>query len=121
MKTSERKHKMTGWERFDECFDADDGGCLYLRRVDDEFGEGVQAAGALWLDGGEDGLHYLATVAQFRIGEERYGDEQVMDYYDAAEAFSECLDGEIAKDIGWFATMDEAVQAVEDAVETYLA
>lgn len=109
------------WERFDECFDSSDGGCLYLAHGDGEFGDSALAAGALWMDGGQDGLSYLAIVAEFYIGDDRYGDTQVNDFYDAADAFDETLDSEIYKEIGWFATMDEAVQAVEDAVETYLS
>lgn len=109
---------MANWERFDEVFDSSDGGCLYLAHAENERSANVVlAAGASWLDGGQDGLHYWAGVAQFYLGEERYGDTDVMEFYDAAEAFNECIDSEIGLDLGWFETLDEAVQAVEDYVE----
>lgn len=108
------------WTRFDECFDASGGGCLYLRYAPDA-SDDILAAGALWLDGGQDGLRYYACVARFTIGEERYGDTDVNEIFDAAEAFDECLDSEIEESIGWFSTLEEAAQAVDDAIETYLA
>lgn len=108
------------WTRFDETFDSSNGGCLYLRRSPDAPDDEVLAAGVLWLDGGQGDLHYYACVARFAIGEKRYADADVHDIFDAAEAFNECLDSEVDTEIGWFATMDEAVQAVEDAVSAYL-
>lgn len=110
----------TNWTRFDEFFDSSDGGCLYIRISPDD-SDTVQATGAEWLDGGQDGLHYWAGVFEFTLGVERYGDIDVNEPYQAAEAFSDGLDSEIAEEIGWFSMMDEAVKAVEDAVHGYLA
>lgn len=109
------------WTRFDESFDSSAGGCLYLRYAPDAPDDEVLAAGASWLDGGSDGQHYYAFVARFVIGMQRYGDIDVNDILDAGDAFHESLDSEIDTEIGWFSTLDEAVQAVEGAVETYLA
>lgn len=106
---------MGNWERFDECFDSSDGGALYVR--EDSAGEGVYVAGATWLDGGEDDLHYFACVAHFDWGED-LGDFVVEELYDGAEAFNQICDGDVAREIGWAATMAEATDMVDEFVET---
>lgn len=106
------------WQRFDECFDDSDGGALYVRAPHD--GD-VESAGVLWMDGGQDELHYFAFVAAYPVGADIGDFGEIKDCYDAGEAFSEATDPFVSEEIGWFATMDEAVTAVEDAVSTYLA
>lgn len=107
------------WERFDENFDSSDGGALYVR--EQEYDECYDVAGVLWLDGGSDDLHYFAFTAQFQNGDEVPDYDIIDSMYTAADAFSGATDAYVNEEIGWFQTMDEAVQAVGDAVESYLA
>lgn len=107
-----------GWERFDECYDAYNGGAIYVR---DNADGSYDAVGTFWLDGGKDDLHYVAEMCRFYQGQTTYDDVLVNNVYDAATAFSGAIDGDIEQSLGWFATMAEAEAAVEDAVATYLA
>ena len=100
------------YEKFDEGFDEYNGGALYVGESDD----GVyRVAGVLWLDGGQDELHYFAFVAEYEEGDEVDG-LLVTDIYSSADAFNGAVDSDIYEEIGWFDTMDEAVAAVEDYV-----
>ena len=101
------------FERFDENFDEYDGGALYVTDYDGD--EVYGAAGVLWLDGGYDNLHYFAFVSDFEAGEDMDG-IVVSDKYAAADALSHATDPYVSDEIGWFASMAEAVQAVEDHV-----
>lgn len=111
---------MPRWERFDENFDAENGGCLYLANINNGNLD-YNAAGIQWLDGGSAGLHYFAFVTGYIAGETTYDGIEVTDLYSCADAFNDATDSDIVQEIGWFATMDEAVAAVEDAVSGYLA
>ena len=104
---------MGDWIKFDECFDEYDGGALYVREGDDD---DCYAAGALWMDGGEDGKHYFAFIARFYYGEERDG-VKVSEPYDAADMFSQSVDGDVVREICWADTMDEAVYEVGEFVK----
>ena len=108
--------RSENWERFDENFDSSDGGALYVNTSDD--GEEFAVAGTFWLDGGYDELHYFAAICKYYVGEQPYADDvdSVNDQYLAADAFSSAVDNEIWQEIGWFSTMDEAVEAVEDCI-----
>lgn len=96
----------TQWFSFDENFDINNGGALYLANV----AEGCyQVAGVLWMDGGD--KEYFAFVAEFENGHESdYG--VVREIYDAADAFNGAVDGDVVREIGWFDNMEKAVEAV---------
>lgn len=106
------------WERFDEGYDEYNGGAMYIRDNGDDT---YSAAGTFWMDGGEDDLHYFAASCRFEKGQDTYGDVHVSDKFDAADAFNGAIDGDVEREIGWFSTIAEAEQAVEDAISTYLA
>ena len=100
---------MANFERFDETFDTSDGGALYTSEPADGI---YDVLGALWLDGGADGLHYFAFRGRYERGAD-YDGLVVGDRYAAADAFSRSTDVDVAEELGWFSTIDEAVAAVE--------
>lgn len=106
---------MTMWEHFEENFDECNGGAMYVANNGDNT---FSAAGVLWLDGGDDDLCYFACIATFSHGEGAWGSDVVVyDKYDAADAFNDITDTDVAEDLGTYETMEEARQAVEEAVE----
>lgn len=103
---------MTMWEHFEENFDECNGGAMYISNNGDNT---FSAAGVTWLDG-EDS--YFACIATFAHDESPWGSDVVVwDKYDAADAFCDITDADVAKDLGTYETMEEARRAVEEAVE----
>lgn len=101
---------MNKWIDFDECFDSENGGALYI--LDNEGGElDYYAVGVLWLDAVGDEKPYAAFMTGYSRGETTYDGITVNDIYDAAEAFSGAVDGDIVYDLGEYDDMDEAMQA----------
>lgn len=106
------------WVYCDNNWDSCSGGALafsFIRRNDPSH-DLFMSAGVTWLDGGEDGKHYFACIAVFERNEE-VDDVVVECGWDALDAYLYITDRNVACDLGWYHTVEDARTAVEHVLK----